>query len=153
MKQFIKDNVIWLLFTVLLSLLFILWGRIVLSEFRANTNIHNLVTQNDRLRCLSAYGWEVDPGSETVKSVLIPEPLDAVFKKYNQLQRACGFDLEKYAGESVQCYTYQILNFPYETQEVVYVNLLISEGKLIGGDCMMTAIDGFMLPLDRRCLP
>ena len=88
-----------------------------------------------------------------MRKVSIPKPLDAVYKEYNRLQTVCGFNLEQYAGMRVEGYSYQITNFPYNIGEPVYVNLLIYNGRMIGGDCMSRAIDGFMLPIDRKYLP
>lgn len=153
MKAFIKENLIRLLLMLLLGLLFVLWGRIIVREIRVNMHTRNLTTTEARLSCLKSFGWEGDPGSETVRSAVIPDPLDAVYQKYNRLQTPCGFNLERYRGKTARCYTYQVRNFPYQTEEPVYVNLLIYEGTLIGGDCMSNDLDGFMLPLDRRYLP
>lgn len=150
MKQFLKEHTAWLLFLLLLGLLFILWGRIVIQEISTGAKIHNVTTQKARLNCLLAYGWEGDPATETVKTVTVPQPLDAVYQQYNKLQTACGFNLENYQGKTVQCYTYQVRNFPQGIDEPVYVNLLIYEGTVIGGDCMSTALDGFMIPLCRH---
>ncbi len=152
MKKFLKENSIQLLFLALLSLLFIFWGRVILREIQFNSHTQNLNTLEARLLCLKSFGWEVDPGSETERTVSIPAPLDAVYIKYNKLQTPSGFNLERYQGKSATCYTYRTLNFPYETPEPVFVNLLIYEGTLIAGDCMTTALDGFMLPLDRKFL-
>ena len=153
MKTFWKENFMYLLCLIFLSLLFILWGRIVAKELRANAYTKQLTTLEARLLCLEHYGWEVDPGSETRKTVSIPDPLDSVYEEYNKLQTVSGFDVNRFRGRTAECYTYIALNFPYETEETVYVNLLICEGTLIAGDCMTTALDGFMLPLDRRYLP
>ena len=153
MKTFLKENLIGILLALLLGLLFLLWGRMIVREMRLNTYIHDLTTQEARLNCLTSYGWTCDPGSEARRTALIPDPLDAVYQKYNRLQTPCGFNLERYRGKLVECYTYQIMNFPYETHQPVFANLLIYEGSLIGGDIMSTALDGFMLPLDRKFLP
>jgi len=153
MKKFIKENLITILLVLLLGLLFILWGRIVVKGIRENTYMQNLTTTEARMKCLQYYGWEGDPASETERKVRIPNPLDPVYREYNRLQRVCGFNLEKYAGKSVEGYSYQIINFPYDLGEPVYVNLLIYDGHLIGGDCMSQAIDGFILPIDRKYLP
>lgn len=150
MKYFIKENGIRILSILLLGLIFVLWGRLLAREFRAGSYTHHVTTQAARLRCLSHYGWEADPSGEAVKNVTVPDPLDAVFQKYNRLQTPCGFDLERYCGKTVQCYTYPVLNFPNGGDVPIYVNLLLYEDTVIGGDCMSTAIDGFMLPLDRR---
>ncbi len=153
MKSFVKENMIYLLLVAFLSLLLIFWGRVMIAGLRNSSYQTNLTTTEARLNCGKSYGWELDAGSETHKIVAIPKPLDAVYEAYNSLQTVCGFDLKKHEGETAVCYTYLTLNFPYETQEPVYVNLLIREGTLIGGDCMSMALDGFMLPLDRRYLP
>lgn len=153
MKGFLKENYIRILFLVFLGLLFILWGRVLLAEMQLSTSTKNLGTTEARLSCLSHYGWEAEPISEIKKTIFIPDPLDETFKTYNRLQTVCGFDLERYCGKKVICYTYEVLNFPYETEEPVYVNLLVFEGALIGGDCTSEAADGFTLPLDRKYLP
>ncbi|MBQ4517440.1 MAG: DUF4830 domain-containing protein [Clostridia bacterium] len=153
MKKFIKENLVTILLVLLLGLLFILWGRIVVKGIRENTYMQNLTTTEARIRCLAYYGWQADPGSETERKVHIPKPLDSVYLEYNKLQKVCGFNLEDYAGQSAENFSYQVENFPYAIEEPVYVNILISEGKLIGGDCMSNAIDGFMLPIDRKYLP
>lgn len=153
MKRFFTKNLVLILTLILLALLFILWGRMIFAEIQNSARIYHLTTTEDRIRCLALYGWEADPAGETERFATIPDPLDAVYTEYNRLQTVCGFDLSKYCGKRVVCYSYPVLNFPYPTEEPVFVNLLIYEGKLIGGDCMTTALDGFMLPLDRAYLP
>ncbi|MBE7021885.1 MAG: DUF4830 domain-containing protein [Ruminococcaceae bacterium] len=153
MRRFFTKNLILILSLILLSLLFILWGRIIIKEIQKNTHTHQLTTTEARVRCLALYGWEVDPAGETERFTTIPDPLDAVYIEYNRLQTVCGFDLSRYCGKRVACYGYPVLNFPYPTEEPVFVNLLVYEGRLIGGDCMSRALDGFMLPLDRAYLP
>ncbi len=153
MKRFIRENLVTILLVAFLGLLFVFWGRMIVKELYNNTYHENLYSLNARLACLAHYGWEGDPASEIVKTVTVPNPLDAVYQKYNQIQKICGFDLNAYRGMRVECYTYEILNFPYKTNEPVYANLIIHKGKLIGGDCMSTTLDGFMLPLDRKYMP
>lgn len=153
MKHFLKENLVRILCLLFLALMFIFWGRVIFREMQTNAHIHNLTDTVSRLDCLGFYGWEVDPESETRRDVAIPRPLDSVWENYNTLQKLCGFDLTHYQGEKATCYTYLAKNFPHQIAEPVYVNLLICGGSLIGGDCMTTALDGFMLPLDRRYLP
>ncbi len=153
MKRFIRENCIRLLTFFLLCLFFVLWGRTVVKELKENCYVQNLVTLDARLCCLKNFGWEVDETSEVLREVSIPDPLDTVYIKYNALQAPCGLNLEPYRGRKAICYTYLARNFPYPVSEPVYINLLVCEGTLIAGDCMSNAIDGFMLPLDRRLLP
>lgn len=153
MKHFLKEHMVLILFIILLSLLFIFWARIMIYELSSSSYTQNLTTTAKRVRCLAQYGWEVDPGSETKRQAVIPNPLDTVYREYNKLQLVCGFDLNDHCGKTVTCYTYPVLNFPYQTSEAVYVNILIDNGTLIAGDCMSRALDGFMLPLDRSLIP
>lgn len=125
----------------------------MIREMNQSANTQNLYTLKARLDCLEHLGWKVDETSETWREVFIPDPLDAVWERYNKLQIPSGFDLTKHQGKKATCYTYIATNFPYDVGEPVYVNLLIIEGTLIGGDCMTNALDGFMLPLNRRHLP
>lgn len=153
MKAFFKENLNKILLLVLASLIFIFWGRVIYSEIRTNVYTKGLDTLNARINCVASYGWNVDGGSEVTETVQIPEEFDAVYREYNKLQKLCGFDLTKFRGKSVTRYTYRVTNFPYETGAEVFVNILVYEGTMIGGDCMTTALDGFMLPIDRRFAP
>lgn len=152
MKTFVKENLINILLLIFLGLCLILWGRIIVSDFLDDANKSAIETREDRVRCLRNYGWEVDITSETEEKIYIPMEFDAVYKRYNDLQKMCGFDLEKYKGESVLKYTFRVTNFPEHENAEVFVNLLIKDGKMIGGDCFTVALDGFMLPIDRRHL-
>lgn len=46
-------------------------------------------------------------------------------------------------GKTVKRYTYIIHNYPDETDQV-RANLLVYDGKVIGGDICTLALDGFM---------
>ena len=153
LRHFFKDNLILILSLLLLGLLFILWGRIIISEMQLNIQTTNLTTTQKRVDAISYYGWEADPGGETTRKATIPNPLDAVYVEYNRLQTPCGFDLRLHQGKTVDVYTYPVLNFPYPIEAPVYVNILVDKGTLIGGDLMTRALDGFMLPLDKKFLP
>lgn len=152
MKQFLKENVFAVLFVILLGLVFLLWGRLLFSEFFVHATQRNLETTADRVRCVQAFGWQVDETSESTETVYIPQTFDAVWERYNSLQKMSGFDLAPYQGTSAKRYTYRALNFPGAEDAEVFVHILLSGDALIGGDCMTVALDGFMLPLDIRNL-
>ncbi len=153
MKRFLKENSLPLLFFLFLCLLLIFWGRTITKELKENCYSQNLVTLDARLNCLKHFGWEVNETSEVCRAISIPDPLDEVYTKYNALQAPCGLNLRPYQGRKAVCYTYLAANFPYPVSQPVYINLLICDGTLIAGDCMSDALDGFMLPLDRRLMP
>ena len=94
------------------------------------------------LRC----GYETGEG--TLEEVMLPEAEDASWKEYLFLQRENGFDMEPYLGRKVLKYTYTVLNYPYDG--MVYANIYWADGKIIGGDIMSPALDGFIygLPFD-----
>ena len=152
MKSFLKENFTHILFLVLVGLVLILWGRLIAGEFITNAATRGLNTTQDRVRCAESYGWQVDPTSETQENVYIPQEFDDVYNRYNRLQRMCGFDLYKYRRKGVIRYTFRALNFPGAEDAEVFVNILVYDGKMIGGDCMTVALDGFMVPIDRRFL-
>ena len=150
MKAFFKENLIYILFLILAGLVFILWGRVIYAQFTQNAVHENLYTTEARVRAIKSFGWEVDTTSETGENVFIPYEFDDVYNRYNKIQKLSGFDLENYQGKAVKRYTFRVLNFPNHPEEDVLVNILVYDGRLIGGDCMTVALDGFMLPLDRR---
>ena len=78
--------------------------------------------------------------------VSIPENFDEVYQNYNEIQKKAGFDLEKYRGKNVWRYTFRVLNFDHEKN--VFANILMYDNKIIGGDIMNPALDGFMYPLN-----
>ena len=67
--------------------------------------------------------------------------------KYNDLQKSQGFDLEEYAGKTVERYTFRLNNYP-EVKSEVFANVLVFNGKIIGGDICTAALDGFMQGFD-----
>ena len=100
-------------------------------------------TNEGRIAYLSAYGWEVDPQPVETQEVLIPEEMNEVFERYNELQRSQGFDLTRFAGKQVKRYVYSVTNYQNATAPV-YATLLISRGDVIGGDITSTAGAGLM---------
>ena len=153
MKLFFAENRNKILLLVFISLVFLLWGRVIVRVINENNRICDLTTVQARIQCAASFGWEADPSTETVQKVKIPQEFDEVFEEYNKLQKMCGFDLRRYRGKTAERYTYIVRNFPYETSEPVYVNLYIYQNTMIAGDCMTRALDGFMLPIDRRFSP
>ena len=150
MKSFAAENRNKILLLILISLMFLLWGRVIVHKINENNCIRELTTTQARIRCAAGFGWEADPSTETTQRVKIPQEFDAVYEEYNKLQKMCGFDLRPYRGKTAQRYTYIVRNFPYETAEPVYINLYVYQNTMIAGDCMTRSLDGFMLPIDRR---
>ena len=149
MKSVLKGERNKILLLILLTLLFILWARVIVFEIRQGAKTQNLDTVLKRTACALSFGWQVDPGSEKCEKVRIPEKFGDVYKNYNSLQKKCGFDLSPYRGKTVFKYTYIVLNPPQNVKDTFYVNILIYENQMIGGDVQTVALEGIMLPIVR----
>jgi hypothetical protein len=105
--------------------------------------------EQHRIDFLSQFGWKVDQSSAEVTEVIIPEEFDEVYASYNEIQLQQGFDLTDFAGKRVKKWTYTVTNYPgYENKICIKATLLVSDGKVIGGDICSVEIDGFMHTFD-----
>ena len=100
-------------------------------------------TEEQRRSFVSQFGWEIDSEPVEVREVVIPSQFSEVYESYNQIQLEQGFDLSNYKGERAKRWTYRVTNYP-GTTDVVYINILVQNGKVIGGDVCSTALNGFM---------
>lgn len=78
-----------------------------------------------------------------VVEITIPENFNAVYEKYNAMQKEGGYDLSKYRGKRCKRYTYLI------PSRNARANILVYNGKIIGGDISGITLDGIMKPLIR----
>ncbi|MBS5730770.1 MAG: DUF4830 domain-containing protein [Clostridium sp.] len=85
-----------------------------------------------------------------VSEVIIPQEFDKGYTEYAEMNRAQGLDLGLYKGVRAKRWTYNVLNYPgYENRSgVVQANLLIYEGRVIGGDICSLEQGGFMQGFD-----
>lgn len=104
-------------------------------------------TNEDRIKFLQSFGWEVDKTPTEEAEVTIPAEFDKVFKAYNELQKEQGFDLTKYQKKQLKRYTYSITNYPNYSGEV-YVSILIYKNKVIGADICSADQNGFIHGLE-----
>ena len=100
-------------------------------------------TQTERIAFASRFGWKLAQGSEEVVEVVIPEEFDETLTQYNQIQIEQGMDLSALKGKRVKRYTYEVTNYPGQPQDI-HLDLLVYEGKVVGGDVCSVALDGFM---------
>jgi len=100
------------------------------------------VSDNDsRIAFLQGFGWQVSTSPVSSGQVKIPDTQSAVYQRYNELQKSQGYDLSKYAGQTVMRYVYKITNYPGAT-DPVYATVLVFQGQIIGGDVTNTAAKG-----------
>ena len=108
------------------------------AEPKENTIKAEVMTLTDRTACLKQYGWLVDRASEVEKEVQIPQEFDEVYADFNDLQILQGMDLAPYKGRNVKSFTYEVLNYPDQSQPV-FAELLVCENQIIGGEIYSSA--------------
>ena len=117
------------------------------SNAKETAALSAVVKNNDqRVKFLNSLGWEVDKKVLEEQKVVIPRDFSDVYKRYNQIQIAQGFDLMKYGGIEATRYTYKVLNYPDATGNVV-ADIIIYRNEVIAGDVQSNALDGFMVGL------
>lgn len=100
-------------------------------------------TNEDRVNFLSQFGLQVNCEPLEKQKITIPETFNAVYEKYNEIQKKQGMDLEKYKGKACVRYTYQVLNYK-NISEGVRANILVYNNKAIAGDICSVELGGFM---------
>ena len=97
---------------------------------------------------LAELGWSVE-GEPVRDQVALPEAFDGQYEDFLRLQEAGGFDLRPLAGSVVTRYTFTLTNYP--TGEAgILADVMVLEGRIVGGDIRSPALDGFMEPLRQR---
>ena len=140
---------------ILAALGLILGALILLTGLHGRSTAASVVhtgikTNADRIRYLSACGWEVSEFSIDEQDIIIPREFDGIYETYAALQASQGFSLQDYAGMEAVRYTYRVLNHPSGAEDVV-ADIIVYRGTVIAGDVQSTALDGFMhalLPQD-----
>ena len=109
-------------------------------------SLHSAETADDRLAFISELGWIVDEEPIEIRQIAIPQEFDEVYDNYNEIQLSQGYDLTEYAGRSAKRWTYVIRNYPDVSadEDYIRINLLVCDGKIIGGDVCSIRLDGFM---------
>ena len=137
---FTKKGLVALLAVILLCLL--LGG-----EFYAVGNIkENGKTNSQRVDFIKSLGLSPQEECIASKEIVIPERFGEVYINYNALQSEAGYNLEPYKGSDATVFTYSVETPKGYTGETV-VNLIVYNGRIIGGDISSRVFNGFMLPL------
>lgn len=133
------------------ALLVTLGGRAV----AASAEVKHIRTNDDRLAYLGGLGWQVSPQPIATEELLIPEEFDDSYQGYLKLQADQGFDLTQYRGKRVKRYTYQLTNYPAQT-EPVQIALLIYKNRVVGGQIQSSSgsfVHGLALPAPTGSAP
>ena len=122
-------------------------GRSNASKAKETASLAAVVKNNDqRVNYLKSLGWEVDKSPLEEQKVIIPREFSDVYKKYNEIQKSQGFDLQRYGGIEAQRFTYKVHNYPGAAGNVV-ADIIVYRNEVIAGDVQSNAFDGFMVGL------
>ncbi len=105
------------------------------DKFHASNNA-------ERITFLEGYGWDVSDEPIEVCEIILPENFDEVYKRYNELQKTQGMNLEKFKGRRAKRWTYMVLNYPSDDE--VHANVIICDEKIVAGDICSVALGGFI---------
>ncbi len=141
----LNRNLIW---AVCAALCLTIGGIAVFSPKATTDVLKNSVdttakTIEQQVAFLKSFGYEVEPQPQLIEEIIIPSEFDAVYEEYNAYQKMSGFNLEKHKGHRAKKYTYKVTNYPDQNENVV-ANVLIYNGRVIGGDISSSVLNGFV---------
>ncbi len=108
--------------------------------------IFSMNSNAERVEFLNKQGYIVKPDALRKEELLIPAEFNELYSEYADFQKSQGFDISKYKGKEATLFSYMVLNYPDKNENVV-ANMLIIDGKLIGGEITCDEEDGFTKPL------
>lgn len=118
------------------------------KEPALNDSVVNYKAENSAQRTafLSQFGWKTSDDPVEISEVIIPADFDAGYMEYAAMNKAQGLDLEPYKGVRAKRWTYDVLNYPglENMKSTVQANLLIYDGRVIGGDICSLEQGGFI---------
>ena len=106
------------------------------------TDFKNISTEDQMITFLNNFGYEIESSPAQTYEIKIPEEFNTVFEKYNDIQRAQGLNLKRYAGKDATAYVFKVSNYEYDGE--VFATLFIRNGRVIAGDICSTDGDGFV---------
>ncbi len=98
-------------------------------------------TNKKRLSFISSLRLGQCDTTPTEKAITVPTVFSGAYESYNGIQKAAGYDLSTYKGRKATLYTYALSNGDYT------VNLIVLNGRIIGGDISDAEYGGDILPL------
>ena len=101
--------IIGLIALVIIGTIWLMGGS---NDPAATTAVLGAAINDQRVKYLRDFGWDVTNTPVETGQVKIPEESSEAFDRYCLLQKSNGFDLAPYAGKNVMRYVYQINNYP-----------------------------------------
>lgn len=102
----------------------------------------NADTNAKRTDFATSLGYDIYEECIQSKKTVIPQEFSDTYEKYNEIQKTAGYDLKKYAGSTVTVYKYKL-----KDKENAHLNLIVYNGRVIGGDVSENSINGSMKSL------
>lgn len=87
---------------------------------------------------------DVSESPYEVVEFTVPEKFTPVYERYNNLLKEGGYDLSDYKGKKCKRYTYLV------PSKNARANIIVHDGKIIGGDISSITIDGMMIPIKKE---
>lgn len=106
------------------------------------TDFKNISNEEDMANFLSHFGYEIDLQSLNTYEIEIPEEFNSIYETYNEIQRAQGLNLKRYAGDDATAYVFKISNYEYQGE--VFATLIIRNNRIIAGDICSKDGEGFV---------
>lgn len=121
----------------------------VIASGEKNVKFDGIKTDEDLQNFINSLGIEVKTPAYNSVDIELPRVFDAVYKKYNDIQKQQGFDLSKYKGKTLHRYTFEVTNYPIpestpETNGKIYLTLFKYKDKIVGGDISSRDFGGFV---------
>ncbi|MDD6489264.1 MAG: DUF4830 domain-containing protein [Clostridia bacterium] len=140
-------------FIIIFSLVIFFWVMLVIFVFilkRQNTTVkydggsYNTKAESieDIRNFALQFGWKIKSQPEEVTNILIPSYFNDIYEHYNAIQKEMGLDLSGYRGKECCKYSFKVLNYP--DNDDVNLNIIVFDGRVIGGDLSENIMDGFM---------
>lgn len=114
------------------------------SDEAVRISYDRIKTNEDRVKFLSQFGYEVSEDPIETVEITLPEKFDKVYAGYNELQKAQGLDLSRYRRKTVMRYTYEVKNYDGYNGGKVLANVIVYRGRVIGGDVCSADPQGFV---------
>jgi hypothetical protein len=97
---------------------------------------------------LQSLGWDVS-GEPVCDQVLMPDSFSDAYSGFLAIQEKGGFDLTACAGQTVTRYTFTLNNYPTGEQGIL-ADVMVLDGRIVGGEIRSPKLDGFMRALVAR---
>ena len=133
--------------TLLAAFILCLWG----GQVQDSTPVSALSAQSAAVspaEYLEALGWET-AGEPVCDRVQMPDSFGEAYADFLRLQEQGGFDLTACAGAVVTRYTFTLTNYP-TGESGILADVMVLDGRIVGGEIRSPQLDGFMVPLTAR---